>query len=353
MYFYLCRFNAEKNYDFNGPIPDISNFILFSDKKQEVEDKKIFVDNFGKNNWNFKEQICSVLASDLLIFATSCLTFIKNTFDFQARLKQHLNIQNNLIIHPFGDNTTSIASFSQKQFSYYYLNEFEMFAVKNEYSGIIGNVSSGEYEFVCFKTFANPEKKYVHSFNSPTGPKKFKKFSVDLYSEVAKEVVEYHGCYTHGHYGESCGFPNRKALTRSSLNFQKIPLGNIEVRDRRKKEYLLQNFPDQIKSFKVVWECMWQQVKKDHLLVTPSSWCPFFTYWEYFLNNCQSYQKGRPMRSLTPRYYIININILCLQFRIKKAGHFIKEKKFSKKCASFFERKLMTLIFIMLTIVLQ
>ena len=183
-----------------------------------------------------------------------------------------------------------------------------MFAVKNEYTGIIGNVSVGEYEFVSFKTFANPQKKYINSFNSPTGPKKFKKFSVDLYSEVAKEVVEYYGCYTHCHYGESCGFAKRKGLTRSSLNCQKIPFGNIEIRDRRKKDYLLQNFPDEVKSFRVMWECDWLKAK-EMLKTTISEWSLFHTYWAYFEINCPSYQKGRPMRSLTPRYNIINIYV--------------------------------------------
>ena len=140
-FLFYSRFNLRTNYNYDGQIPDVTKFYLFSDTKDVIGSKKIFVDNFENKKWNFREQIISCLANEVLVLAKACLTFIKNSFDFQAQLKEHLKMGDNLICHPFGDKMSSLSAFSQKQFSYYYMNKHDIYGVKYEYTGGLGNIS--------------------------------------------------------------------------------------------------------------------------------------------------------------------------------------------------------------------
>ena len=68
------------------------------------------------------------------------------------------------------------------------MNNFEIYAVNNEFGFGTKNVSKVEYEWSNFMTFKYPEKQFMSAFNNPVGQKYFKDAIPDLYSPITKDA---------------------------------------------------------------------------------------------------------------------------------------------------------------------
>jgi len=253
--------NSTKYYSFSGEAPKKEDFINFQDTTDQVRSKVTFYEKtLMKQKWSFKEELIKSTSNEAKILTLASLNFIKMSFEFQNSLKNNLGLVSQDFIHPFEKRLSSLSGYTFMVCNFYFLNKYDFFAVNFEYTGKSTNCSKPELELASFYEFTEPENCWRHNFNHPEGQKTFKKYKVDLYSPVLKKVIQMHGCDSHYHVGENCTFNRDK--TDDSLNSKQIPFGNLKIKDEKDKQYLLQNFPNDILDYKVVYECQWQSFKK-------------------------------------------------------------------------------------------
>ena len=100
------------------------------------------------------------LTQRLLLLIKSILAFLRKSFQFQFNLKSSLkntNLYN--FVHPFNNPICSISSFVYLIYKIFYLNNYPVFSVANEYGKNHKNVSSMEYMYCTFMDYSYPEKK--------------------------------------------------------------------------------------------------------------------------------------------------------------------------------------------------
>jgi hypothetical protein len=287
-FFFVFRFNYQKNYNYIGDAPAKEEFINFHDTKEQVHSKeKFYKSKLLKNNWCFKQELKKTIENEAKILSLSALHFVKMCFDFQIRLKQHLQILDDEYIHPFEKRLTSLSGYTFLVCNFYFLNNYDFFAVNYEYTGKSTNCSKPELEVSLFYEFFEPQNCWRHNFNHPDGQKSFKNHKVDLYSPVLKKVIQMHGCDSHYHVGKDCTINSTK--TDESLNSKKIPYANLKIRDEKIKTYLLENFANEIQAYEVIYQCQWQTFKKHD--------SNYFVY--KLVTNLE--KEKRPLHRLVPR----------------------------------------------------
>jgi hypothetical protein len=79
-----------------------------------------------------------------------CLKFLEESFCFQIMLKTENKIIGTDLLHPFGNNICSLSGFTFKLYKILYLNNENIYIVKNEYGVNTKNVSKLEYEWASF-----------------------------------------------------------------------------------------------------------------------------------------------------------------------------------------------------------
>jgi len=251
----------------------------------EVEEKRQFHDKFC-GPWNLKNELISNACNHVDILAKSCLKFLSESFDFQHKLIRVLNIPSNDLIHPFDRNNLSIASYVYKIYRYYFLSGYEIYAIDNENTGNCQNVSTKEFEFVSYMTWLYSDKKFQHFANHAGGQKKFGKYTADLYSEETKEIINFAGCEFH--YHANCNIKKNQSRTPESKNCFGLSWKDISKRDLEQKTILLAKYGDQVSSVKDVFECEWDELKKNDIT------------WQWFKRDTK-FSNERPRHRLTPR----------------------------------------------------
>ena len=257
------KLNDSENYNYKGnSVPNLEFFVNFLDTPSEYEDKLTFWNEsqLSGRRWCFKEELISSLDSRVLILMKACLQFVKLHFEFQSNLKAALLIESDDLLHPFGKDIVSISGLSYKTFVLFVMNNFEIFSVNNEYSGAAGNVSKKELEFAAFHSHFNSKFLYRHAFNHPEGQQRFGNFEVDLYSPLAKEVIQFNGCEYHGHF--PCPINEKKGRTKDSHNYLKKSFTDLEKEMKTQHQYLTTFHSNDVKTIKTVWECEWDEFKK-------------------------------------------------------------------------------------------
>ena len=285
------NFNLEQNYNYSGVYPDLKQYFLFSDSKEEKDKKIKFYEKHKLQYFSFKENLISYLKNQCQAFTLACLKFLKKSIEFQVQLQIYLKIDNKGIVHPFGQKCSSVSSLSYNQFALFYLQNTNLFATKFDYTGGCTKVSSAEYEFACYFDYLNPELKYQHAFNCANGQKTFGYLKVDLYSPVSQTVYNFHGCAYH--YCDSCD-----TIAKAKKNDQGEPMNHVQTtfstlkkRDEKVKEMLLGKFGTDVKQYLVMKECQWKKREKDE-------------FWDLFLTDSDLFVKKRPKHRLVPRICI-------------------------------------------------
>lgn len=261
-HFFPIHFNKKSNYNYSGPIPPIEYFLTFRDTPEDILKKNSFFRNLKETNykWTFEKELVQFCDQKVWLLSLSCLKFIKFTFNIQVLLKKSLNFDSNKdFIHPFAYQLCSLPGFVYKVYRYFYLNQYEIYCIKNEFGGPTRNVSKVEHEWSSFIQYLNPSKFYLSAFNNSRGQKFFKEAIPDLYCEETGEAIFFNGCYFHGHYEQCLINPN---ATPDTVNtFLKKTYLELNVEFQNKIESLLAN-NDCVKKVKVMWECKYYQARK-------------------------------------------------------------------------------------------
>lgn len=92
------------------------------------------------------------------------------------------------LVHPFGEKICTFSSFIYLLFRILYLNDEEIYIVKNEFSVPSRKVSRLEYQWASYMDYEFPFKNFRHNFNHPEGQNFFKEAVPDLFSDVTKET---------------------------------------------------------------------------------------------------------------------------------------------------------------------
>ena len=318
-HFFPLDLNDAKHYDYSDTVPDLKYFLNFSDTQAEHDLIKNFYHSLEEQGmeWNFKEELLkSSLAKAEIIFY-SLMTFLKNTFEFQAKLKAHLKIASSTYLHPFGKNITSLSGYTYQLFSLYFQNNYEIYSVKNEYSSGAKITSKKELLFVTYKEYTkNPECNFLHAFNNPEGQVRFKNHYADLYCSTHKKVFSFRGCAFH--YCVKC--MAAKNRTDESISFLKVPFFELKQKDEAEEIFYLTQCDDKVLSFEAVYECEFDSEMKK---ITDGKNCRLidcFKLWSGVM--CD-----RPTIRLTPRATVRSG--LTEQFHLKwKADQFPNENFF-------------------------
>ena len=286
--YFPTKFNLPENCEYVGSIPNIENFYDMMDSEEEKIAKENYVTSFVQREWSFKEQLAKSSNYKTEIIAKACLKFLKATIDFQVEFKENLNIETSLILHPFNRQVCTSPALSYKMFSNYCLNNETIYSVIHESTSNMKKISQSEYEFVTFYEFKQPSEQFQHAFSSKQGQKKFGPYDVDMYSPVSKTVYQLSGCLVHLHDLNMCTDPHRKKMKESDLSLFGKSKAQLDANENKFFEYVTTNFPQEVESVKIMYECIWKKFKKES------------EDWKNFVKS-ENFLKYRPLHRLIPR----------------------------------------------------
>lgn len=243
--------------------------------------------------WCFKSEIIKHCKQQTELLAKSCLTFLKQSFELQERIKTIEKMKSRLILHPFAKGgCNSRSSFTFNIHKVYYLNKYNLETVMFEKTSNMKKVSRDEYQYCSYKALTEPENDWIHAFNCKTGQKKFGNFHVDLYSEKLNTVVQYNGCVYHAH--EPCGAKVNENRTPTTKNFCGKTFDEQKAQDQKFRDFMHENHPDVI--LEEVNACDWRLTKREKDPENKKS-----MWFNFKRKHRDEYWDKRPLNRLIPR----------------------------------------------------
>jgi len=270
--------------------PQYSDFTHWIDSTKTLQEKQKFFQQI-RSNWNFHNELLRFASQQTKIVAYACLNFLLEAFHFQKKTFEFLSKPNEFYIFPFQNETPTLASYSYALLRYFYLNNERLVSSPKENICQQNNMSREELEFVLFMEYTYPQNKWIHSFSRPSGQKKFKQFSVDLFSPVTLEIYQFCGCFIHCHLPPKCKSPARQHLTAANINstFQYKTYEEHLFNRNTFETFLKENCSGQYKQIIYVYECEWNIFKKTE------------DYLDFLSTQSGTSQLKRPLVRLMPR----------------------------------------------------
>ena len=190
--FFPNSWNNPTNYNYVGKVPPKEDFYLFSDSKEEKLKKDEFHSKI-EEPWSMQNALIYNERWLCQKFTLCCLSFVTQCFELQdlLRKKKPEKVGD---IHPYGWKISSISGFTFAVFSYFFMNDFDMYSVMHPFSGNVTQTSQGEYEWTSWLNWKNYELNLETAFNSFDGQKRFGKHAVDGYDAKTKTVYQFKGC---------------------------------------------------------------------------------------------------------------------------------------------------------------
>ena len=288
--FFPDSLNRSSEYQ-RARFPAFHDFVSISDNLNVQQDKHLFWEKNHLQNWSFETEIINHSRHRTELWAKSCLTFLKQTFCLQERIKKIEKIESPLILHPFSKGITSRSSFTFNVHKVFYLNKYDLETVMFEKTSNMKRVSLGEYQFSCYKALTEPENGWIHAFNSSSGQKKFGNYHVDLYSEKLNTVLQFQGCVYHAH--EPCKAKVNKGRTPTSKNFLGRTFSEQQVLDNQFIAFMSKNYPTVQLEF--INACDWEKRKCKIESNLKTMWYNFKQKY------AEDYDDNRPLKRLIPR----------------------------------------------------
>jgi hypothetical protein len=259
------KYTVCKNIVQNEILPDDFYFFSNFDTDSISQYKKDFLANFKKNNkkWNLEKELLILINQKLILLTLACLTFVKESFEFQKLLITSKNICQSNLLHPFSFPLCSIAGFIFKLFKLCHLNNENIFCVANEFKSN-RKCSKIEFEWSCVMDYLHPEKRYFSEFNNENGQYYFLEAIPDLYSFETKTAYFLNGCQIHGHLSPTCTF-NKNATEMSQNPFGQT-FKELNIAFFVKMENLIKNNPEKINEIIIEWECQYLNRRKNPII---------------------------------------------------------------------------------------
>ena len=230
--------------------PNLNHYFNLDDTKRERMEKEYYYKSLPQDPDGFmfdremKKYLLEV-ASGLL---HACLKLQSVTYAIQMSVKEN-----------YQGITQEIGSIyrcpSTIGFFYYILVSYctyglktPILSLKNGETGVFqSNCSNKEFVFQKFIRYKRKNNELHASHLSALGGKRFFKQYPDIYDFSEKEILEFRGCYFHGHI--DCANYRKGAVTKSGRSYEEE---NLHFDNKMKT--LKKNFPE-IKTTTSVWEC--------------------------------------------------------------------------------------------------
>ena len=261
---------------------DYADFQDFDDSSTTKEQKRSYIGSL-KNNYSFKIQGLDFLFENSIALAKSCLMYIKDSFDLQKELIDHLAIADptggtnampflNPLSHPFVSN----GSFIYSVFRLFVLNDFEIACIPKENVGLsISKVSKGEAQYVYWLNRNHYVRAFYNHISGQT--KEFNILYPDAHDKESSSAYFYNGCYYHNHPRNEC--------KQKGKNYKKRKIDNDKESFQSKRQRFEEAYPNV--NVIVKWECQWHQDMKKQEVT------------EWFDNH--PWAKDPPLNRLIPR----------------------------------------------------
>jgi hypothetical protein len=269
--FFPLNFINRANYA-NNLVPNSPEYFISLDDTKGTVDKKrnYFFSIYQAKDWNFARNLLKYNMQIVIALINSTHTFLGECHFFQGMVHALTQSLHYPFYHPLHDNSTK-TGYIYKLYQAYILNTYNIYAVQKEHSGIYIKSSKGEYEYVSYYCYNNPNHTVVHAF-SPFGQLKFQHSVPDGVDISNGHAIYYHGCYHHKH---DC----KKKFTQEESNFE-------NEKFEKKVKDMMKSSKNRVTSYHVIWECEWTDLKKNSIEV------------QQFM----SHQfRPRPMKRLVPR----------------------------------------------------
>jgi len=289
--FFPLQFNIKENYEYNGEIPGWEFFADAEDSSKVIAEKQCFISNH-KDQWNFKDELKAFSQNKSIFICASTCNFLKEVISLQSQMRSLVSPQNPnkcRILWPFSNNICTLSGFIFKLFKGLFLNDYNIYCVKNEYSVPTRKVSQTEYQFCKYLEAKFPALEIIHNFSNPQGQKYFKDCVPDIYIPETKTAVFMNGCYFHGHHNDRYWLTGTLDPEMDSVpddTFDEIlqdspcqescllskPAKSTTVNKRMGKSYstlqtefysklsdLKRHNPGDVKQVRVFWECFYKK----------------------------------------------------------------------------------------------
>lgn len=253
------RFLLPTNLDYSGTIPDLKYFEMFEDSEKTANDKINFVTKYCGNDWNLITQLFAYGNQKLGLLLQTMLCFFSECFSMQESFGHLKPKFKGTYISPIARPVCTLSGYVFKFFKLYFLNDYDMYAVNNEYGTPTRQSSLLEYQFTSYKEHCLKDHVCMSAFNNKLGQKYFRHCIPDLYSVTTNELFFLNGCFYHGHQSPACTINKKK--TPDSPH----PFGGTykDMHDKfyNKLEACMLLNPEITRSH-VVWECQFREMKK-------------------------------------------------------------------------------------------
>ena len=190
--FFPNLWNNPIYYNYIGKIPPKEDFYLFSDSTEDKLEKDTFHSQL-EEPWSMQDALIQNERLHCQKFTLCCLSFVTQCFEFQYLLQKRVPEKIGEI-HPYGWKISSLSGFTFAVFSYFFMNDFDMYSVMNPFAGNVTQTSQGEYEWTSWLNWKSHDLNIETAFNSFDGQKRFGKHAVDGYASKTKTVYQYKGC---------------------------------------------------------------------------------------------------------------------------------------------------------------
>ena len=248
-----------KHHEECNQIPNLKDYYDFKDTETQREEKRSYVHELKQNNsnWIFDKELVFYAEEKVRLLSIAFLKFIEESFILQTQLKEE-NSQKDVFIHPVGKHICTISAFIFKVYRLFYLNNYSIFSIKNEYGLSCKHSSAQEFEFSKYFEYKFPEKNFRSIFSNKSGQKIFKQGVMpDLYSENFGEIINYNGCFWHG--CTNC-LINKNATPQTRHPVFNKTYQEINDDYNQKMASLLQN-NEEIRKVTTVWECQYLKMR--------------------------------------------------------------------------------------------
>ncbi len=246
-HYFPKKWNKKSQYNYVGLCPQLSDFFSFEDTEEDVERKKKFIKNFGSSVWKFKTEIRLHTGQKVLLTAISILNMVQTCFELQKLLIKSYGKAENLFLHPINRPFLTYSGFIYQLFLRFCDADLRMVRKPIDYQSSRGEIEFAEY--LCYQI--QDQEKLIYAWSPHGQYKDFLPICVpDIFDLVTKTAYFFNGCVIHNHEQEKCLFKRKHSSFQQKTQFK----------TKLEKLAACQN----IEKIKVIWQCEWQNQKKNN-----------------------------------------------------------------------------------------
>ena len=171
------------------------DFLLRDDSFEVIKEKKESVCKMDLTNYNMEQNLSDFLINFVKSLVKETLNFVTEMKIFQEEACKYYKVPFQFL-HPLNESISKNGFFF-RLYRFLELNNHEVFAIPNEYTGIYGKTSKSELEYVQFLTFSHPNLTFEHHYSKYGQTRRLLSAIPDAFCNENGFSYFYNGCYHH------------------------------------------------------------------------------------------------------------------------------------------------------------